>query len=58
MKTNSLQFHTFDVHLKNKKIARDTFLFIKRGSSSLVLTTDTSHLSKLTQRFAAEIGPQ
>ena len=58
MKTNSLQFHKFDVHLKKQKIVLDIFLLIKRGSSSLVLTMDTFHLSKPTQRFAAEIGPQ
>ena len=58
IKTKSSQFYTFDVHLKKQKTAWDIFLSTKRGSSSLVLTMDTSHLSKRTQRFAAEIGLQ
>ena len=56
--TKSLQFYAFDVDLYKKKIVGDKFLLTKRVSYSLVLTTATSHLSKLTQRFPAEIGPQ
>ena len=43
---------------QKKETIEDIFLLTKRASYSLVLTTATSHLSKLTQRFSAEIGPQ
>ena len=43
--------------ISTKKIVGDIFLLTKRVSHSLVLTTATSHLSKLTQRFPAEISP-
>ena len=56
--TKSSQFHALDVDLYKKKIVGDIFLLTKRVSYSLVLTAATSHLSKLTQRFPAEIGPQ